>query len=213
MDFNKPPVILPEQEPDEDLHNEEVINRILVSGTVEEMERLRVTHNLTLEQLSLMRFYTQQRDQIHKKIDLEIEQREQTEPQATPTELEMGAYIQYIEPQVRDAVLVLRGKGYPTYASGYAGFESQNIDIETKDFSEYKPSEDLLIKLEPYDIVLQIEPSEIWFSCRRQLSVEELKEVWDLIAKDLPDLGHPAAPSELSAAEVFRKKQEGLKTL
>lgn len=210
MDFNKPPINIPEQVQKElvDLGDEEVVNRILVSGTEAEQEQLRVFHNMTSEQLDVIRFYARQRDQMHQNMELELSRRLKKKTKATAEEMSMGAFIEDIEPHVRDAVLTLRSKGYPTNMSGYVAFEVQNVGIQSQDFSDYKPSEDLLIKLEPYDIFLNVEPSEILFHCRRQLSVDELKEVWDLIAADLPDRGVPVAPSELSAAECFRSKQE-----
>lgn len=65
--------------------------------------------------------FTRLRDRSHICVFRELEKRLQEEPEATQEELDMGAYIQELEPQVRHAVLDLRRKGYQTHSSGFCG--------------------------------------------------------------------------------------------
>jgi hypothetical protein len=61
------------------------------------------------------------RDGVQAYMYGELSDRLATDPVPTPTELQMNAYAQEIEPQVRPAVLTLWDKGYTTRTSGFGG--------------------------------------------------------------------------------------------
>ncbi len=190
-----------------ELANMEVVDRILVSGTDEELEKLRIFHNLTPEQIDLYRYYVRQRESIIETMNLASEERERINPKATSEELSMGVYIEDIEPFVRKAVILLRKKGYPTTVSGYNDLNWQSIGLQEPVLASYKPSPKLVAELQPYQVELKIEPDYILFRCDKELSVEELEKIWDLIAQDLPDRGVLVPECNLSQADYFRQKQ------
>ncbi|QQR65296.1 hypothetical protein IPH92_01805 [Candidatus Kaiserbacteria bacterium] len=49
---------------------------------------------------------------------------------ATPEEYEIGAYADFLEPQVKDAVFALQSKGYKTFQSGYSEKDPKNQFID-----------------------------------------------------------------------------------
>jgi hypothetical protein len=59
--------------------------------------------------------------QVHAQMCVELAERLATDPTPTDEERRMGTYVQMIEPQVRNAVLKLREKGYDTNSSGFNG--------------------------------------------------------------------------------------------
>jgi hypothetical protein len=61
------------------------------------------------------------RDGVHAYMYGEMSDRLATNPVPTPAELQMNAYVEEIEPQVRPAVLALWDKGYTTHTSGFGG--------------------------------------------------------------------------------------------
>jgi len=209
MNFDDPRISL--HEPLPELANEEVRSRILISGTEEELEKLRVFLDVTAEQIILFRFYAQQRRKVIDETYIQVANRKETNPKATAEEMSMGEYCEYLEPQVRDAVLTLRKKGYPTYFFGYDKYASQGIGLMDPFLKNYHPSGDLLCKIEPYDVDLKVSDEYIGFVCHRGLSLVELKVIWDFIAEDIPDRGQPATDSWSGIAENFRKRQAKIK--
>jgi len=120
-----------------DLNNEDILTRILESGTLEELEQVRDFHKLTFEQMKLFSQYAKLRKQTHEQMWEQVKERENQNPTPTQEELEMGCYIESIEPQVRAAVLNLRRKGYATYESGFHNFKGQKIGFEEKHFEAF----------------------------------------------------------------------------
>lgn len=206
-----------------DLGDEAVVLDILERGSPEEVERFRVFHNLTQEQVEVMQYYVRMRRATLDQMQNDIARRIDDNPRATDDEMAMGAYQEQIEPQVRNAVQMLRRKGYPTINSGFSGLHSQRIL-----FSEPRKVElpdDLVSELENKGITVKSgpektdsharalsppEPQDIKFECNKPLTLDELKAAWDKIAEALPDLGIAVPPSHTGAAESFRKRQEKL---
>lgn len=193
--------------PDDDLNNLEVIDRILESGSPEELEKLRLHHNLTHEQLDLIAHYAKMRKRVVDQNWDDVIERERNNPKATPDEYKMGAYVEIIEPQVRDAVLLLRKKGYNTYESGFYGDNLQLISTEEDSFLSYSPSLNLKKYLKEKNIEIKVEPNSVLLYFGDKVNLETIKDVWDRVADDIPDLGHEAEPCTLQLANDFREKQ------
>ena len=143
------------------------------------------------------------------KRDLETRKREN--PIATQQELEMGAYVENIEPQVRGAVTALRAKGYNSILSGFSGLNSQEIRLADNGFADVQLDNDMVEKLNSRGIEVRLEPDEISFICNNELTVDELEKIWEVIEDTIPDLGKRAEVSQLPSAKTFRKKQKELK--
>ncbi len=192
-----------------DLANEDVAIKILESGTDEELEKLRAFYNLTTEKIELWRAFARLRRETNKKDRQDIEKRVKENPIATQEELSMGAYKESIEPQVRDAILNLRKKGYSTYLSGFNGLgHLQTIAFEENHLKHFQFPVDLAHKLEGRGVKIKVTPKSISFECSQYLELGELKKIWDEIESILPDLGEPAKPSSIQGAIIFRKKQK-----
>lgn len=198
----------PEYQPEEkDLTNEDVVIQILESGDDEELERLREFHNLTPEQIALFQAFAKLRKETHEQMQQELIVRKEKNPIATEEELNIGAYQESIEPQVREAVLSLRRKGYTTYESGFHGFNGQKISFE----KDYLVPEELTDKIEIEGVNIEIKPNSISFSCNQYLELGEIKKIWDQIEQNLPELEEPAEPCNLTQAKSFREKQKQLR--
>lgn len=195
----------PEYQPEEkDLTNEDIVTQILESGSDKELERLREFHNLTSERVELFRAFARLRKETHEQMQQELDERKEKNPIATEEELNMGGYQESVEPQVREAVLSLRRKGYTTFESGFHGFNSQKISFE----KDHLVPEELIDKLKIEGVNIEIKPNSISFSCNQYLKLDEIKKIWDQIEQSLPDLEKPAEPCNLEQAKSFREKQK-----
>ncbi len=132
-------------------------------------------------------------DQYH-----ELKDRLGVNPEPTDEEINMGAYTEEIEPQIRDAVIALRRKGYNTGSSGFWGHDhaGQAMDIATPidDKTKAKLSEHMV----------EVTDRGIRFSPKNPSNIDEIKSAWDLVADILPDLGKHAEPAQNMGAEIFR---------
>lgn len=199
------PDFIPEEEID--LTNEETITRILEEGAPEELEKLRVFHNLTSEKVGLFSDFAKLRRRTHERGDSEVKERKDKNPKATDEELSAGVYREGLEPQVRDAVFVLRRKGYTTYESGFGGGDRQIISFEKKQLENFKLPEDLVQRLADLGVKAEIQPNRVSLYFEKFFELSEIKKIWDEIVETLPDLGSLAEPSQLQGAKDFRKKQ------
>lgn len=74
--------------------------------------------------------YGQLREQAYIQCFDDLRQRLQTNPTPTPAELDMGTYIEGLEPEVRQAVMGMWQKGYATASSGFAGNQHEMQRVE-----------------------------------------------------------------------------------
>lgn len=128
----------------------------------------------------------------------ELKYRLNSDPEPSDEEVNMGAYVEELEPQIRDAVITLRRKGYNTGSSGFWGHDhaAQAMDIATQidDKSKAKLSEHMV----------KVTDRGIRFNPDNPSDIEAIKRTWDLVADILPDLGKHAEPAENMGAEIFR---------
>lgn len=163
-----------------ELHNEEVIERILVSGSDSEMKELQAVHRLTEEQMASMRYWARLRRET--KSDHPISDRE-----TTPEENELGVRIEYIEPQVLDAVRALREKGYKTTYSGFAQLGAAQTIWFDKEQTMALPEAIQSDIEQHWGVKIRTEPGSIWIDClETRLNIEDLKQIWDSIAEAVP---------------------------
>jgi hypothetical protein len=199
-----------------DFGDDGVINQILVDGTDVEMEKLRQhiesreKKPIPMQLLEKFRFFARLRRDAIKESDAATKERKKNNPRATAEEVSLGAYVERLEPQTREAVLALRRKGYPTFESGFSSFDVQNVRFEqdVPELKDFVAPSDLAEMFSAHGATLGVMPNRVWFSFSRPLSLDEMRLLWVALAKALPDLEHPAPPMSLPMAEGFREKQK-----
>jgi hypothetical protein len=171
----------------------------------------RLTHK-TDHQEKLRKQFGQLRQRIHLSMKEEWALRMKQNPKPTEEEFYMGAFKEWIEPQVRDAVLEMNRKGYATQSSGFDGrtFEQQQIDGH---FAIDEKTKELLEQmgvqvLRGADIGL---PKNKLITILRfratEPSMSQMKERWDAVAAALPPKSFPPGIRPMSdGAEVFREE-------
>jgi len=141
------------------------------------------------------------RDKIHKELREALQKRlDSPDLNVTEDELRLGAFMEELEPQVRDALVVLNKKGYQTHSSGFYGEsgELQAIDIEGKDLID----QETIQKLNDMNVRVGINEwspdgsLKLEFKPENQ-DIQEIKEKWDKIAEVLPDRGSPTFSSSM----------------
>jgi hypothetical protein len=160
----------------------------------------------------------QLRNAVYAEMQFELEDRMINNPMPTNEELNIGAYKEQLEPQVRDAVMDMRAKGYNTHSSGFAGksYEEQRLDLD-------RPLSDEIVTLlrengfglgiafffdddNPDKGTWQGESAgSIVFKPEKSTDLAEMKSKWDKLASILPDLGSSAPPATHYNAERFRR--------
>lgn len=136
--------------------------------------------------------------QAHKQCLRELKKRVALRPKPTKEELFLGAYVEMIEPQVRNAVRVLNHKGYTTCSSGFYGKKQAidgffEIDNETKNI--LGKSKVRVNEKNGY--------TSIAFIPKKQ-SLRSMQQQWDAIASILPrkKAGHQ---SDTAGSTLFRE--------
>ena len=152
------------------------------------------------------------REEVHQTMKIQEGQRLAENPTPTEEELHMGAFEEWLEPQVRTAVKEMFRKGYATQPSGFHGgeFEMQmidgwfTIDPETKE----KLSQIGVEALRGADIGLPKNKMVgiLRFRARRP-EIEEIKARWDAVAALLPTKALPQGIRPIcDRAEEFREE-------
>ena len=190
-----------------DFSDAQVCEEVLVQGSDEELEALRKFHNISSKKIEYFRYYARLRKNVHDEQWKLYQCRLNENPKATEQELEMGIYLDFIEPQVKEAVINLRKKGYSTYESGFYGGSEQRISFDESPLGKFKFSASLYKNLLKQGVVLNHDDKSIWFESNKELQLDTIKNIWDIIIKEVPDLGEPAKPCQLPQAKHFREKQ------
>lgn len=138
---------------------------------------------------------------VHDDMKLEVKARLDSGRQPTAEELAMGAFIEELEPQVRDAMLAMRRKGYGTASSGFSAFDLQSLDCTDDCFSHVDAStREQLAKMG-----VSVSDGSLEFSTQ-VTELDDIRKIWDAIAAALPDRGAPAPDATHLNALNFRKK-------
>lgn len=138
----------------------------------------------------------------------------------TKEEYELGAYIDVLESQVKNAVLVLQKKGYRTFQSGFREqtMRDQFIDFYTKNIvvpetaQKYLKERGVEVQIESFDdrTTLTLHPVR-----EGAIRLAEWKEMWDTLALALPVAGGETVSGARVTGEHanFRKKHDVLRKL
>jgi hypothetical protein len=193
-----------------DLRSEEGLFRILENGSICELKSLQEFYEFSDDDVRLFRYFVRLRKGAHKGMKRHVHHRILRDPRATPEELDMGAYTEALEPQVRNAVLLLRTKGYTTISSGFDWLDTQRILFARSHLTDFAFEPETARRLEESGVRLEVQSNSVGFQLRRPLTLRDMKNIWDTIADSLPDLGAPAGPSTTPIAKVFREDQQRL---
>lgn len=196
---------LPKQPNNEaDFSNTEVMERAMMSDDEEQVEKVKaflrekgVDEKTIEDSVALQRL----RKEVH--VSQEFEQIQRVEENSTPTpeELSLGAYAEMIEPQVRDAVFMIRKKGYNTVSSGFNDMNMQSMYFSERIADALSPQ--TIKKIE--EVGAEVSGNGISFSCN-EANLEQIKERWLTVAELLPDRGIRAVNSPFPAAQDFRER-------
>ncbi len=166
-----------------ELHNEEVISRILVSGSQDEMRELAAVHRLSSEKMESLRYWARLR------FATLVDRDSLVVRDMTPEERQLGVRIEFIEPQVRYAVRVFRHKGYQTTYSGFDALGSAQTLWFTGDKRIRFPQSVQHALETRWGVRLMSEPGKIGFDClNTRLTLDDLCYIWHEIADALPDI-------------------------
>jgi hypothetical protein len=77
--------------------------------------------NTKSQQAQVRRQFARLRLRVHRSMKLEEETRMRERPRPTEDELYMAAFEEWLEPQVRFAIVEMNRKGYATQSSGFHG--------------------------------------------------------------------------------------------
>ncbi len=168
----------------ERLHNEDYIKDVFESGDKKKIKEIADYYNLSVEEVDKMEYYAGLRKQTIDKMTKDLEERKKSNPKFSDEENILGIYSEEIEPQVRDAVFYFNKKGYSTTCSGFWGEEYQNIIFKEEYFKDFKLSQDFLNKLKDDGAEIEVDPNMISFKMNKKLALNEIKNIWDKIAKE-----------------------------
>jgi hypothetical protein len=196
-----------------DLGDSAVVEEILCNGTKEELDSLAAFYNFSPEQIELFVNFEKLRKKVHAENDKEFEKRILEDPEPTEEEELAGVYCNEIEPQVRDAVFLMRKKGYNTYESGFYGLNKQKIGVTDNSFEKIELPLQILEKARKVEIEIEVNNNAIELICQKYIGLEEIKEIWDNIADFLPVREEKAKITETGMAKKFKERIENSKSI
>lgn len=162
---------------------------------------LRILQGMSMEDIERAIASRKLRREVHESQQAELTNRLAANPVPTSEELSLGAFLENVEPQVRNAVRVFHSKGYGTASSGFGDFHYQTVIFDNDYFADLDPT--VRQKLEAMGI--KVSDHMLYFPVEK-IDLDTIKSTWDAIAELLPDLGHPAPDSSVSSAQSFRQK-------
>lgn len=196
---------------EKNLRDEEVIESILVSGTQEEREQLKTFHNLSSEKLDILEEFARLRHQTLVEMRESFKERIMNNPEPTEEEWRLGVYREEIEPQVYEAISLMRRKGFNTYESGFSGPEKQRIGFDEVSFESFRVPAEVTTLAREKGLKIEVSPNAIELKCSRYVDLSGLAAVWRAIAESLPTVGSPAGRASTGAAMSFQKRVENIK--
>jgi hypothetical protein len=160
----------------------------------------------------LRRQFRELRQSIHQSMQIEEDRRLRENPIPTERELYMGAFLEWLEPQLRCAVEEMYKKGYATQSSGFDGerFELQTIDGNfTIDEKTRMALGEMGVRvLRGADIGLPKNKLLTILRFRaKEPSLDKIRDRWNAVAAALPAKSFPPGVRPIcDRAEEFREQ-------
>lgn len=133
----------------------------------------------------------------------DLRERKQNNPIPTIEELKMGCFIEQIEPQVRDAVMILRKKGYDTVESGFDDlnkwdqfFHIKNVKKENINKNKFEEIRSTIKGKYKMDLgIIFSEGDEVYINITPDkdlgiVNMHDFKIVLDDVANMIPSISH-----------------------
>lgn len=158
---------------------------------------------LNIEQGTGMIEASESRSNAHIQVYEDLKERIANNPEPTEEELNMGAYVEEIEPQARDAIIELRRKGYQTQSSGFYGRNNELQSVDGPMNIDEKTAEQL--KLNGYEVEARPDGYTVIVFEPDSYDLDVLKNRWGALASALPHRGRPAEPGRNLASVEFRE--------
>lgn len=203
----------------QNLDNARVVELILTEGSDEQFELLYEHLLKKYPTENIRERLTQQRDWARQRMRLIAKSRDQSGERTdqnllvTQDEYEMGCYKEVLEPQVREAVLALKHKGYVSYESGFSRLEDQEIVFtgRVQELETFILPEEVTLVFAEHGAEPYIKPDAIGFHMRRLLEDDELAELWAILADAVPATATEQPPMNTGGARNFRRRQDELR--
>lgn len=151
--------------------------------------------------LQKQRLFEKLRFSTQRKTDDDAKRRKSKKPHPDKIELMLGYFLEELEPQVRQAILILNKKGYSTDASGFMDNPSDQM-IE----GDFQLDEKTIKELQTIGVKVETNPSgytRVQFTSL-EADLSKIKKKWQKIASLLPDKHKHASPSMTRRARDFR---------
>lgn len=150
------------------------------------------------------------RNRVLDQSELELAERIRNNPKPTEQEINLGTFLEALEPQVREAILDLNRKGYQTYHSGFNGFNPSeqyvylNLGPEIPE-SVLKKLGEMGVKVHRQFLDLD-GGKNVWEVAFELLDpdLDAARTKWQEVSAQFPDTGQPAAPVNDFEAIKFR---------
>jgi hypothetical protein len=155
--------------------------------------------------LQKQRLFEKLKYSVQKKMLNEITKRKTKNPHFNKIELNLGLFVEELEPQVRQAVLKLYKKGYSTDISGFMNNSGEQM-IE----GDFQLEEKIINKLKSIGVHVETNPSgytRIHF-LPEQANISKIRKKWDKIVSLIPDKHRYASASMTRKAREFRSKYQ-----
>jgi len=166
-------------------------------------QKFRMTYVPKNIKLKRTRLFEILKFKLLKQVSQDTKKRLKQKPIPSAVELRLGAFIEMIEPQLREALLTLNRKGYTTDSSGF--LDKTDTQIIDGDFTIDKTT---ILRLKADGIKVETNPSgytRLQFT-PLQATINHIRDRWLHIATLLPDQGKSADPSMTQKARQFRLK-------
>lgn len=142
------------------------------------------------------------RGEVHVRMNRELRRRTSNRPAPTEEELELGTYLEGLEPQVCDAVREMRRKGYATHSSGFYGYDHAAQVIE----GGFEVASDVVELLREMDVeVERREKTTVMRFYPEGANLAEIAAKWGRVAELLPHRGGPAPATHDFGSDQFRR--------
>lgn len=148
-----------------------------------------------------LRLFERMKFGTRRKVEAETKIRQKSGLRPTKTEIQLGLFIQELEPQVRQAVIEMNKKGYSTDKSGFMDNPSGQM-IE----GDFLLDEETKLRLEASGVIVETNPSgytRIQF-LPGEPDMDKIKRKWNKTVALLPDKNQTASVSMTRNAREFR---------
>ncbi|MBI3443079.1 hypothetical protein HY008_00205 [Candidatus Woesebacteria bacterium] len=153
--------------------------------------------------LKIHRLFECLRDTVKQNMAADLTYRLKTKPFLSELESRLGVFLEMLEPQVRDAVVLLNRKGYSTDTSGFmAQADGQMIE------GDFTIDEQTLNKLKAMGVTVETNPSGYTrLEFRSDVAdIDHVRNQWKRIVELFPDRKKQAQPSMTKKSRDIRSK-------